>query len=262
MQNKIDKIKVTNKIWNDIVKDYIDGIYNFFNFLEDDELFYNMINKCSVDDRDNLCHAIKFYDYFNLVIDKRASPLKALLMVFVLEGATYGGCKYIDFYEWVIKKENKVFDESSNKNSRELELKFKSFYDRYKQEQGSLRGFKNLFIEYLKQNEKIELLQSYQKEINQYPCYNKNKGCCNYRNCYLETDSHSLNKFVEDIADMIYIKRCDFAHAAKLGHFTKSAEYPLLADINNGSTIFITLNFDEFEILVKKIIYRYLIKNK
>lgn len=265
-ERSIDRFNVSQikeEISKTIFEERLKEAYDFFNLFPNSEV-YRIINNLSVSNVKKLCNAIHFYNYFNLVIDQRAYPLKSLLMIFVVEGATLNE-KHIDFYSW-LNKDSKYLDSLINKNRIKLKEEMELLYEKYKKEYGSIRGFKSLFIKHLKFEEKKKLLQSFSflHDNNDpvYFCHDKNKKCCSGSNCYLSGNNSEINKQVEKLSDMLYKIRCDFAHDAKMSHFTfvpKEDYLDCLISTFNNKPIKIELSYDEFESLSKKIIYRKLL---
>ena len=256
---RFDVSQIKEEISKTIFEERLKEAYDFFNLFPNSEV-YEIINNLSVSNVERLCDAVHFYNYFNLVIDKRAYPLKSLLMIFVVEGATLNE-EYIDFYPW-LNNDSKHLDSLINKNRIELKEEMELLYEKYKKEYGSIRGFKSLFIRYLKFEEKKKLLQSFSYDNDNDPiyfCHDKNKKCCSDSNCYLSSNDSEIDKQVERLSDMLYKIRCDLAHNAKIGHFTfvpKEDYLDCLISTFNNKPIKIELSYDEFERLSKKIIYR------
>lgn len=256
--------KITNNSWSNIMEETFLEIRKFFGFLEEEE-FYAFINKCSTENVDGLCHAIHFYSHFDLVVDKRAVPLRALLMVFVIEGTTFAK-GYLDFFQW-FKQNEKNLDLLANKNKNDLKKQIDLFYEEYKDQYGDSKNFNKLFTECLEFEEKLQLIKSF-SYINDngedfYFCYDKGRNCCDDTKCYLKNNKE-IEKPLEKIAKMIFNFRCDFAHRAKLNHFTYSPkesyyESFLIGDYD-GKLLKIELKHALFEDLARKMIYRYLNK--
>lgn len=265
-RDRFDVSQIKEEISKTIFEERLKEAYDFFNDFPNSK-FYEIINNLSVSNVEKLCNAIHFYNYFNLVIDKRAYPLKALLMIFVVEGATLNE-EYIDFYPW-LNRDSKHLNSLINKNRIEIKEEMDLLYKKYKKEYGSIRGFKNLFIKYLEFEEKKKLLQSFSflrdNADSIYFCHDKNKKCCSDSNCYLSDSNSEIDKQVERLSDVLYGIRCDLAHNAKIGHFTfvpKEDYLNCLISTFNNKPIKIELSYDEFEGLSKKIIYRKLLQDK
>lgn len=263
----LDTTKIKKDLTDTLAKEGFEKIFDFFEFL-DEQKIYDIINKSSIDNIKNLYAAINFYYYFNLVVDKRASPLKALLMLFVIEGATFGR-NYLDFYGWLNNKLNLLI----NKNEIELKQSMDILYEEYKTDYGSSRNFRQLFQKYLELGEKLDLLRSYSFEDNgkiNHLCSNAEQQCCvkgkqkncDYLQCYLLNNSKKTDIYVKKMVDMLYQVRSELAHNAKLCHFTympKEGYLGMLIHSFNGKQLIIELTYDSFEDIAKKIISRYLI---
>ncbi len=267
MEYMINPEKITNNLWVNVTKETLLKIRKFFGFLNEGK-FYTFINKCSAEDIDSLCYAIPFYSYFDTVVDKRATPLRALLMIFVIEGATFAK-GYLDFSQWLKQngkngpKLNLLVNQNEDKLKQQIELLYKEYKVRY----GDIKNFNRLFVEFLEFNEKLQLIKSFSyindKGEDFYFCYDKEKNCCDDMKCYLKNNEKEINLPLQKMAKMLFDFRCAFAHRAKLSHFTyspKKEDYSVsfLIGEYDGKLLKIELSHDVFEDLARKMIYRYL----
>ena len=141
-ERSIDRFNVSQikeEISKTIFEERLKEAYDFFNLFPNSEV-YRIINNLSVSNVKKLCNAIHFYNYFNLVIDQRAYPLKSLLMIFVVEGATLNE-KHIDFYSW-LNKDSKYLDSLINKNRIKLKEEMELLYEKYKKNMEASEGLR------------------------------------------------------------------------------------------------------------------------
>jgi hypothetical protein len=92
-------------------------------------------------------------------------------------------------------------------------------------------------------------------------CYSSEGNCCDYYKCALRQPNQNVDSYIDKIAKMLYDIRCDFAHNAKLNHFTYKPEEnyeSCLIGVYSNKLVEIRLSFDSFEDLARKMIYRYL----
>lgn len=263
-----------NRIKQDLLSRYdkavierkLTEIWRFLHSL-DDESFYNIINKCSYKKFDQLYEAISFYNYINLVVHKKATPLRALLVLFFIEGAASQE-KYLEFYDWLIRKteDDDKLDLLANKSHAELADGLASLYKTYKKDYGSRRIFKQLFKKYLKFEEKLELLRSFSRIDDNndgfHFCYEAGRGCCDYRTCYLLHNNDNIDSYIERIADMLHSMRSDFAHGNGVSSFTftpKEDYLPLLISYYNKQLLEVRLAHSRFEDLAQRMVCRYLL---
>jgi hypothetical protein len=262
MEYNINAKKITN---SDIPEETLLEIRKFFGFLDDEE-FYAFMNKCSAEYIDSLCNAIFFYNCFDKAVDNGAFFLRALLMIFVIEGATFSK-GYIDFYQWLKQNETNL-DLLVNKDKNVLREQIDLFYKEYKNQYGDSKNFNRLFTECLEFKEKLRLIKSFSYLNNEREgcfCYDKEKGCCDDTKCYLKNNKETINSPLKKIVEMLFDFRCDFAHRAKFNPFTylpKKEDYyePFLISEHDGKLLKIELTENMFEDLARKIIYRYLNK--
>jgi len=269
LSTQLDFERINKNPWpraNELrVKEKFQDIYIFFKFLGKKE-FYRIINKCSVKTIDNLYHAIDFYDFFHKVVNRRSIVLRALLTLFVIEAATFDK-KYIDFFSWLVKNRKHIpkLNLLANKNRDELREKIESLYKEYKENYGGLQKFNQLFKRCLDFNEKVELIRSFsfldENSESFHFCYEKERNCCDYSTCYLLSNNKEIDLCIRKIAKMLYSFRCDFAHFAKLHHFTYHPQRnyeSLFIGAYDKKLLKIQLSQKKFEELTRKMIYRYL----
>lgn len=234
----------------------LEALQEVYDFLEssaelrDEKMFYSIINVFPESKLESICDAVHFYTYFNRVIDPRAIPLKALLALFVLEGTTFGP-KYQSFCDW-LRNSSKI-SELCNKDADAIQKAVFSLNEAHLNHSGVKRNFKALFTDHLTPAEQKELLQAFSVIDDK----GSEQPLCN--------DLDGFASFLVDI-------RNKFAHKAQLNHFTARIAFPHLgqdsAELissyknNKGEEILlhIRLDYDDFDALCKKIIFRCLSK--
>lgn len=274
---KIDE-KLLSENARKFTQESLQGCYDFLcssGELQNEQRFYDIINSFPELELKNLLDTFHFYNYFNhdKVVNPEAFPLKALLMLFVIEGATLG-FKWQSSFDW-LKDPSRLFN-LCNKNSSEIKRLLPSLEADYLKEFGAGRNFKGLFLKHLKPNEKIDLLQSFKiytdNEGLQSFCYDQAQKRCRHGNCCLDNDVNPVESHLDDIAGFLVDIRNQFAHKSKLSHFTAQVVFSGFGQVSpelisfhkySGSKgkevlLRIQLSYDVFDALSKKIIFRFL----
>jgi hypothetical protein len=253
-------------------------IHYFLKDIVDDPEFYDFLNRFDNKDEKllNFYLNCQFYHYCDTWIKGDESALRSLVLILIVDGILHP--EYKDFYQW-LKSENRIVTNSN------LDL----LYQEYKDVFGSERGIKSFFRTYFSQNEKIELLASYQfrEAINDieelyHICFNECQtiegnlltedyiDCLKHgRQCPLKNSEEKTDQYLNKLVDQIYDMRSNVVHKAQLVRFTAGYEdclylldayYKKEAKSNKYTTYAVNMTTPRFSQLVRKACYKFLNK--
>jgi len=259
-----------------------EDVIRYVNNFEDHEDAEFFLNTC------------RFYHYSK---SESNSSLKFLLYVSTLEKMS--NYDYISFQDWLVMNDNEDLIKEELEQMNNFEYKyFKSLIDdlyhqKYVEEYGAHSRFKKLLEDELKEDEKIELIASFDTEkkqtvpgngpnnpdeyddIEDYAefmgfevdeklrpsCYSwkrcsSGNPCYSSPNCLLQENEEELKDEFKKTTRILYDYRSDLAHGRRLPPF-QDEENVIMRDNYQGEPRIITFHLKNFEEIIEKTLKRY-----